>query len=217
MISVIIPAWNAAGCLPEAIASVWAQRHDGLELCIVDDGSTDATASVASEQAPAAILVRQPNQGPAAARNAGLRATHGDRIAFLDADDTWPAGRLAILDRVLTESPDLGMVIGRTQLLTGTAWSPTGEPWHAPLFGSALIRRSVFEQVGWLDPAAQPAEDLDWFIRAREEDVPAAWIPDVTLEYRYHGGSLTGGADPRSRNMLAVLKHAIDRRRARTR
>src|SRR5262245_36702982 len=89
-VSVITPAYNAASYLPETIASVLAQTHRDFELLIIDDGSTDDTLEVARRfaAADARISVASvPNSGPAAARNAALRAARGEFIALLDSDD----------------------------------------------------------------------------------------------------------------------------------
>ena len=91
-VSVIIPAYNAADTLAETLASVVAQTWPNVEVLVVDDGSTDATADIVemiAEQHHQVRLIRQTNAGVAAARNAGLREARGDLVAPLDADDLW--------------------------------------------------------------------------------------------------------------------------------
>ena len=92
--SVVIPAFNAKGTLARAIESVRAQSWPAHEIIVVDDGSTDATATIAAGFGAAVHLVRQPNRGVAAARNAGAAAASGDWLAFLDADDWYAPDRL---------------------------------------------------------------------------------------------------------------------------
>ena len=104
-ISVVIAAWNAAAFLPRAVASVLAQRGmGGVEIVIVDDCSTDATASVAAGLAarhPGITLLRNPaNAGPAHSRNRGIAAARGAWVAVLDADDAFAPDRLARLTAV---------------------------------------------------------------------------------------------------------------------
>ena len=97
-VSVIIPAWNAAGYLPAAIASVEAQRIDDLEVLVLDDGSTDATAEWLAEAAlsrPWLRLFKGGGMGPARARNYLINHALSDLVAFLDADDVWHEGKLA--------------------------------------------------------------------------------------------------------------------------
>ncbi|MFN2316518.1 MAG: glycosyltransferase family 2 protein [Gemmatimonadales bacterium] len=220
MISVIIPAYNASRYLAQAIESVRAQEDVAVEMVVVDDGSTDDTAAVARAAGPDIRVISKPNGGAATARNAGIAASTADLIAFLDADDLWPEGQLARLAHRLANEPAILMAIGRTQLVredgengTGHGLVHVGAPWHAPVFGSGLFRRQVFTAVGLMDPSLQPAEDLDWFIRARERAVPTLVVDEVTLCYRWHGANLTSGADPIRRRMLVALKRSLDRRR----
>jgi glycosyltransferase involved in cell wall biosynthesis len=91
-ISVVIPAYNAARFLPRCLESVFAQTLKPLEVIVVDDGSTDNTAAVAEELG--ATVLRRPNGGPGAARNAGIQFASGEWIALLDADDLWAAEKL---------------------------------------------------------------------------------------------------------------------------
>jgi len=91
-ISVVIPAYNAARFLPRCLESVFAQTLKPLEVIVVDDGSTDNTAAVAEELG--ATVLRRPNGGPGAARNAGIQFATGEWIALLDADDLWAAEKL---------------------------------------------------------------------------------------------------------------------------
>lgn len=220
MISVIIPAYNASRYLAEAIGSVRAQVDVAVEIIVVDDGSTDDTAAVARAAGNDIRIVTKRNGGAATARNAGVAASQADLIAFLDADDLWPEGQLSRLAHLLAGEPSLLMAIGRTQLVSengvkgsGSGLVPVGAPWHAPVFGSGLFRRQIFTVVGPMDPSLQPAEDLDWFIRARERAVPTLVVEEVTLHYRWHGENLTSGADPIRRRMLVALKRSLDRRR----
>jgi glycosyltransferase involved in cell wall biosynthesis len=222
MISVIIPAYNAERYLRQAIDSVRAQQDVPMEILVVDDGSTDDTGVVARTAGDDIRIVTKSNGGAATARNAGVAASFADLVAFLDADDIWPAGRLASLAHRMVAEPSMLMAIGKTQLVReeGTPASghhlvPVGVPWHAPVFGSGLFRRQVFTAVGPMDPTLQPAEDLDWFIRARERAVPTLVVDDLTLHYRWHGENLTSGADPIRRRMLVSLKRSLDRRRQR--
>ena len=89
-----MPAYNSAAFIRRAIESVWAQTHLPLELIVVDDGSSDDTAAVAAAVDPRTKVVRQPNGGPGAARNRGVKESSGDWIAFLDADDAWRPNKL---------------------------------------------------------------------------------------------------------------------------
>jgi glycosyltransferase involved in cell wall biosynthesis len=221
-VSVIIPAYNCAQFLPDAVRCIQKQEHRALEIVIVDDGSTDDTAAVARSFGEKVICISQANGGPAKARNTGLEAARGEIISFLDADDLWPDGSLAILLSHLAEEPSIDVVLGQTQAMVlkeATADAPAhfelfGEPWHCPLVGCGAYRRSILDTVGFFDTTLAQSEDLDWFLRMRERGVPTMRINDVTLMYRLHEANLTHGAGPEARNMLLAIKRSLDRRRS---
>jgi glycosyltransferase involved in cell wall biosynthesis len=221
-VSVIIPTYNCASFLPDAVASIRMQRYEPLEIIVVDDGSTDQTEDVARALEGAELrYLRQENRGPAAARNAGLAVARGDVIGFLDADDLWPAHKVARQLEVLIEDPAADVVHGRTQALVLVAvaadgarrFEPFAEPWYATQLGSALYRREIYARVGGFDPALEPSEDFDWFLRAREGGAKVVRTPETALLYRFHTSNLTRGAG--SLNLLTTIKRSLDRRRGR--
>ncbi len=114
LVSVIIPTYNYAGYLPRAIGSCLDQTYRNLEVIVVDDGSTDNTATVASEFGNRIVYVRQENQGVSAARNTGLGRAKGEYIAFLDADDVLLKDCIASTVAVLLGHPDIGIVFTDT-------------------------------------------------------------------------------------------------------
>ena len=112
LVSVIVPVYNGAQHLREAVRSIERQDYQPLEIIVVDDGSTDETPRVIASLGDRVRALRQDNAGPAAARNYGITASHGQLLAFCDADDTWPDGKLHLQ-------------VGRLQQDTGTrrrAW-----------------------------------------------------------------------------------------------
>ena len=93
LISIVIPAYNAAPFLAGTLASVFAQDHRPIEVILVDDGSSDETLALAKAWQPALRIHHQANAGPSAARNRGIAMAAGDYLAFIDADDSGlPAG-----------------------------------------------------------------------------------------------------------------------------
>jgi len=121
--SVIIPTYNRAHLLEEALASVLAQTHDDLEVIVVDDGSTDATSALLARHVASGRVraLRQGNAGVSAARNAGLRAATGRRIAFLDSDDVWAPTHLAHLAGALDRYHEAAMAFAGFRFI-GDAW-----------------------------------------------------------------------------------------------
>src|SRR5512141_947607 len=111
-ISVVIPAFNSAAFVRDAIASVRGQTVPVAEIIVVDDGSTDDTEQACRSCAANVHYVFQRNRGPAAARNRGIAESHGEFVAFLDADDLWVSDKIARQLRALAAHPDAALVAG---------------------------------------------------------------------------------------------------------
>ena len=112
MVTVIIPVYNGEEYLAEDIESVLGQTYHPLEIIVVDDGSTDDTATVASRFKELVRYIYQPNSGPAAARNRGLKMARGEVIGFVDADDLWVENKLDLQLGLLADNPSVQIVIG---------------------------------------------------------------------------------------------------------
>jgi len=113
LVSVVVPTYNRAYCLPAAIGSLQAQSHPHWEAVIIDDGSKDDTADVVGAMAAKDARIRylpQKNGGVSAARNAGIRAAQGDYVGFLDSDDAWEPWKLSAQIACLAQFPQVGMV-----------------------------------------------------------------------------------------------------------
>jgi glycosyltransferase involved in cell wall biosynthesis len=222
LVSVVIPVFNGERFLREAVQSVLDQKYSPVEIIVVDDGSTDGSATVARSLETVRYLY-QTNQGPAAARNRGIEQAKGSLIAFADADDLWPSGKLELQLPYLISDPEIDIVLGRIQqvLLSETVDGPTqatefGETGFSVNLGSAVIRKSVFERVGLFDETMRYSEDVDWFMRARESGAAIVTIDAVTLFYRQHDQNMTRGKSTSELNVLKALKKSLDRRRERT-
>jgi glycosyltransferase involved in cell wall biosynthesis len=219
LVSVIMPVHDGAAHIAAAIASIRAQNHAALEIIVVDDGSTDGSAAVVAALGGDIRLLRQANAGAAAARNRALDVARGDIVAFLDADDLWPAGKLALQLAVLEGSPRIGLVTGRIRAF-GAAIPMRADQAQAygagvpgVNLGCALVRRSALDAVGRFDPGLRSGEDLDWFMRARDCAIARVALDAVTLLYRIHGANLTRDVDAVGQEAVLVMKRALDRRR----
>ena len=222
LVSVVIPVLNGERFLREAVQTVFDQKYWPVEVIIVDDGSTDNTATVAKSLPETVRYVHQSNQGPAAARNRGIEQAQGSLIAFADADDLWPAAKLELQLPYLIKDAKIDIVLGRIQqvLLSETVNGHTqsqefGETAFSVNLGSAVIRKSVFERVGLFDETMRYSEDVDWFMRARETGAAIVTIDAVTLFYRQHEQNMTKGKSTTELNVLKALKKSLDRRRER--
>lgn len=225
-VAVVIPAYDAARYLAEALESALAQRPAPAEVVVVDDGSGDATAEVARAfEARGVRLLRQENRGPAVARNAGVTATTAPLLAFLDADDVWPERSLAARLEAFAADPSLDGVAGHVECFPSPDADPEalarlaapelrGPTWLA---GAVLVRRAAFERVGPFDASLRVAgEFIDWMGRARALGLSLGRIDALVLRRRVHPSSMTvraGGA--LAQGYLAAAKAALARRRAR--
>lgn len=220
-VSVIIPVYNGAKYLAEAVASIVRQDHAPLEIIIVDDGSTDETSAVARSLPGNIRYIYQPNSGAASARNLGLEMAIGDVICFLDADDMWSDDKLAVQLALLSADDALQVALGSASYFREAYPGDTqGQydfyPESFPLLGLGAVaaRRRVFDQVGLLDPELTYFEDVDWCIRVREAGISMLVHPEVVWLYRRHKENITNQKERMNHYFVLALKKSLDRRRA---
>jgi glycosyltransferase involved in cell wall biosynthesis len=218
-VSVIIPAFNAARYLAEAVESVQRQHYGDLDILVVDDGSTDGTAAVAA-RLPGVRCVRQQQSGPAAARNSGIREATGEFLGFLDADDLWAEGKLAAQMAALEEDASLDLVAGRVEEFYDAQTPPdrrrvrrqSGD--RAYTMGALLAPREAFEKVGLLDPTLRFGEFMDWRSRALALGLREYVLERVVLRRRLHAANTTRVAQDYQRHYLATIRAHLQRQRA---
>ncbi|MCC2640310.1 MAG: putative Glycosyl transferase, family 2 [Nitrospira sp.] len=181
LVSVVIPVFNGAPFVAKAVASVRAQGHKTLEILVVDDGSTDGTQEVLKrlEQSDGIRWFQRSHGGPARSRNYGIEAAQGRFIALLDCDDEWLPGKLAAQLTIMDHRPEVGLVHTdfEVRFEDGTleervAARSSREPMvqafaggHVALPSTLLIRKTILDQVGRLDPELYGSEDSDLTIR----------------------------------------------------
>ena len=218
-VSVLIPCYNAAPYIAEALESVFSQIPAPEEVIVVDDGSTDDSAEVVRAFDPRVRFDQQPHRGIGATRNRALQLSSGNLIAFLDADDVWPASSLQCRVDVLQLQPTIAAVFGLTDEFVSPELSAEARnefvaakaPRGGRVLGATLMRRSTFDVVGLFD-AAVALPEIDWWSRAAGLPVPLAPIDAVVLRRRLHPAS-TGALGRTDRSAyLRVLKAALDRR-----
>lgn len=229
-LSVVIPAFNAGRHIEACLGSVFGQGADlALEVIVVDDGSTDGTAA-RLDGFPQVICLQQSNMGPAAARNAGIRQARGEFVAFLDADDLWPEGKLRMQIDLLVGHQDAAMCFGDCrQFEEGRQWPQTlfetggyGEGAWGPgpylpgayprllrdnfvTTGSVVVRRHVLGELGGFDEGLRLVEDLELWLRIARQH-PILWCDETCLLRRRHADNLSRDPDAMSLAYLEVLR-----------
>jgi glycosyltransferase involved in cell wall biosynthesis len=217
--TLVIPAFNAAATIREAIESALTQSFPPARVIVVDDGSTDATADVAAACAAGIEVIRQKNAGPGAATARAIEAVDTPLVASLDADDLWLPGKAEAQLATLRGDHGLSAVFCHLRLFA----SDPSDPRHGrvmPGWGrtTMMIRTNVFARVGPVkDPPGRRGEMVDWLARAREAGERMAIADAVLALRRIRPGSLSDGRDPAlDRGYLHAARQAIERRRARS-
>jgi glycosyltransferase involved in cell wall biosynthesis len=222
LVSVIIPTYNYARFIGQAIESVLAQTYQDFEVIVVDDGSTDDTRERVARFSQVRYLY-QANQGIAPARNAGLHASRGELLVFLDADDRLLPEALAIGVDCLNANPDCAFVSGHWEVVSNFGdplpSSPiicvTSDHYQAFLdfnyigtVGQVMFRRSILESVGGFDSAVPGCDDIELYMRiARNHRV--ACHDKVVMQHRKHGSNTSGKRDMMLRSMLQVYQSQL--------
>lgn len=216
-VSVVIPVFDGERFLAEAIRSALEQTVPPLEVLVVDDGSNDRSAAIASGFGPPVRCLRQDHAGPAAARNRGVAAARGGLVAFLDADDLWTSLALECRLRRLFGLPAVDMVFGRVQEFGSRRGHAREQTMAGLVPGAMLTSLELMRTVGPLPVAWRAGEFVEWFARA--VDGGARWdaVPEVVLRRRVHGGNLTASGAGAIAAYPRVLKAVLDRRRGRSR
>lgn len=197
-ISVIIPAYNAANTVVEAIESVLVQTYSVTEIIVVDDGSTDQTADVVAKTFPSVRLESGPNRGPSGARNHGISVAKGEWIAFLDADDTWHPDKLALQMAVARD----GVELIASDWIRGKVFTPCPRPIRETHLAyrdllvmnqfqtsTVLMTERLVRTLNGFDANVDGAEDWDFWLRASRHtgivkvDWPLVQYRDVATGY----------------------------------
>ena len=202
----VIPTHNRSAFLKEALASVCAQTLTDWECLVVDDGSSDDTASVVSALAAVDRRVRYACQEasgtPSSPRNRGIRETSAPLVSFLDDDDIWLPGKLALQVELLDTEPDVAFTFGQVRQFGAekNIWPDLRLP-DRPSFdqllaenfvplSTVMVRRSVVESVGMFNEELSIAEDYELWLRLALQ-APMRAVPDILCRYRVHPGGVT--------------------------
>lgn len=216
-VSVIIPVHNGSAYLVETLESVFAQTCAPHEIIAVDDGSSDSSPQLLASFGDRVKIVRQPNQGVAAARNAGLAHASGDLISFLDQDDLWPRDRTRVMVEALRAQPDAQVAAGLVEMLYQRTERTTDVDLSCAhreyLVGSICVRAGLFAALGPFHTGIGYADDTDFMIRRLETNTKTLYLPEVTLIYRVHAGNTSIDNSVSQYHLMAALRERLKRRR----
>ncbi len=225
-VSVIIPSYNCARFVTDAVDSVLAQTSPPDEIIVVDDGSTDDTAQCLAPYMDRIRYVHQQNGGISSARNRGIQQAQGTLIAFIDADDRWLPDKLEKQLAYLAAHPEVDLV--HTDILY---WDDlTGRVTHVPqdrarfvgrcyreffwhcrvLTSSVLVTRRALEDAGPFDPTIPGgyAEDLDFFLRIARK-YSFGFVAEPLVLYRRHGNNATSNAPRMCESAFVVFDRVL--------
>jgi glycosyltransferase involved in cell wall biosynthesis len=213
-VTVVIPCHNHGRYLGEAVASARTQEGGEPRIIVVDDGSTEGETAEALAELPEPVaVIRQPNAGPAAARNVGFLRAETTYVMPLDADDRLPPGALAALHAELEADAGAAYAYGTMRFFgdwSGEVRFPPYDPYrllYRPIVGwLGLIRRSDWEAVGGFDPSLRGFEDWDFTLSAIDRGHHGRRLDRVVLEYRKHGRSGLEGDRSRYRKLYRRLR-----------
>jgi glycosyltransferase involved in cell wall biosynthesis len=222
LVSIVIPCFEQAHFLPEAIESALAQTHSPLQVVVVDDGSADNTAEVAARYAQVEC-VRQENQGRSAARNAGYGVSRGEYILFLDADDRLTPNAVHAHLQCFAKYPEAGFVVGdidhiskegsyvrspRWPILEANHFEELLKVNHVANTIAVMFRRSVIERVDGFKSSYAPAEDYEILLHAARL-FPSAHHRTVVAQYRRHDANTSRRGALMLRTMHKVMQSQL--------
>lgn len=218
-VSVVIPTYNSAQYVVEAVESVLAQTYQDFEILVIDDGSTDETEQVMRSYPAPVRYIRQQNGGVARARNRGIQESRGRYVAFLDADDTWLLCKLERQLEALQQQPQyracyaaftvvdatlnpLGISRSRRQASALEDLLLRGNVLATP--STVICERSLFDLVGGFDPALSQCADWDMWVRLAAQ-TEFLYLDEPFVTYRQHGTNMSRNAPLLESDSLQVL------------
>ena len=219
LVSVIIPSYNYARFLPQALQSVLTQSYPHTEIIVVDDGSTDDTSKILVNYGERIKVLRKPNGGLPAARNSGVEISTGDYLAFIDADDLWLPQKLEKQIALFQQNADVALVHCGVQdvdqngkPLSDHLDGMSGQVADEMLFfrravilgggSAAMVTRRAYDEVGGFDVGLTGhSEDWDFYFRvARRHAV--GFVPEILVQYRLHSSNMHHNIATMDRMML---------------
>jgi glycosyltransferase involved in cell wall biosynthesis len=219
-ISVLVPCYNDAAFLEEALHSALRQSREPDEIIVVDDGSNDDSLAVAARFGDRVRCKQTRHQGISGARNTCLREARGDIIAFLDADDVWPRTSLETRMAQLEREADADAVFGMTEEFLSPEYHSDTQarrvghgPVRVRLPGATLVRHRTFDTLGGFNETLAVGEWIDWFDRFNNAGLNLSSAPEIVLRRRIHAGNAVHREPADWRGYLKVLRSNLERKK----
>lgn len=220
LVSVVMVVKNGESYLKDAIDSVLKQTYSNYEIILIDGKSIDKTAQIAQSYSQIRYYLQE-NTGIAIAYNQGIDLAEGELIAFLSCDDLWTPDKLQSQVEYMVEHPNVEYTVAQVRFFLEKGHSPP------PTFRMDLLkgnhigkimetlvaRKSLFDKIGKLNPKFKTAEDVDWFARASDAQIPMAIIPKVLLHKRVHNVNLSLNSSNNTENLLKIIRKSIQRKK----
>jgi glycosyltransferase involved in cell wall biosynthesis len=221
-VSVVIPVYNGAAYLQEALESVLAQTRPPHEVIVVDDGSSDDSSDIATAFGPRVTCLRKENGGAASARNAGIMAASCEFLAFIDHDDLWPATKLERQLACFEQNCSLDLCYALADFFWDAALAEEQQAYRdhprtrqVPGYTTPalLARRTAFQRVGLLNEDLHFADATEWTMRALDAGLRVELLPEVLLYHRMHKSNLTRRREQSQHEFLRLIWCRLKRRR----
>ncbi len=221
LVSVIVPVYNAAKYLEEALDSIFGQTYPNLEVIAVNDGSTDDSLQILMTYTSRITIIDSTNRGAPSARNQGIAVAKGSFLAFLDADDIWHSDKLNIQVNLLQNAPDVDMTYCSFQEFLSPDLSPEQQATRivkkgvisASLAGTSLMRSTSFHKVGFFSEAREAGDFMDWMARANETGLRVVSTEHCLYRRRSHADNNSLKQESLHRDYLEVIRENLRRKR----
>jgi len=224
LVSVVIPVKNGERFLASAIKSVLEQDYKPFEIIVVDGQSVDNTASIAKSYTQVRYILQSSDSGISRARNIGIDESKGELIAFISHDDVWLPNKLNAQVKYLIDHPEIQYTVTRVKFFMepgcpippGFRKELLNKDYVGKMSETLVTRKSLFDLIGGFDPEITYGEDLDWFAKAKDNNISMAVIPEVLVYKRVCDSNVSyrpSDAREINRSILKSIKNSLDKQR----
>ncbi len=218
LVSVILPIRNGAKFLKKTLESVFNQDYENIEVIVVDNDSTDNCQEIV--KLFDVKYFHQENRGVGNSRNWGVKIASGDLIAFIDADDLWVVDKLSKQVKYLEENQKIAIVATNQRLTLESgqevpAWVREGQldsDLKGYLPSAIMVRRWVFESIGYFNPEFETSSDADWFFRLKDSGLKMSFMPEVLVQRRIHDTNQSNAVEQVQSELLKIVRMSVNRK-----